>query len=47
MFRSGKLIRRTHYVFAVEEAQKSVKGVPENLVHAKYVELVRSNHLNP
>jgi len=41
------LIRRTHYVFAVEEAQKSVKGVPENLVHAKYVELVWLYHSNP
>jgi len=40
MFRPRKLIRRTHYVFAAEEAQKSVKGIPDNLVHAKYVELV-------
>lgn len=37
---SEKLIRRTHYVFVAEEAHKSVKGVPENLVHTKYVELV-------
>jgi hypothetical protein len=34
------LIKRTRYVFAAEEARKSVKGVPDNLVHAKYVELV-------
>jgi hypothetical protein len=34
-------VDRIHtYVFAAEEAQKSVKGVPDNLVHTKYVELV-------
>lgn len=46
MFRSGKLIRRTRYVFAVEEAQKSVKGVPDNLVQTKYIELVGPTVLN-
>ena len=47
MFRLGKLIRRTYYVFPAEEAQKSVKGVPDNLVHAKYVELVWSSPPSP
>lgn len=40
------MIRRIHYVVAAEEAQKSVKGVPDNLVHTKYVELVWSSPPN-
>jgi hypothetical protein len=34
--------------FSAEEAQKSVKGMEENAIHAKYIELVRyslPNHL--
>jgi hypothetical protein len=30
-----------HDAFAAEEAQRSVKGMEENAVHAKYIELVR------
>ena len=37
----ARKVDQTHELhFAAEEAQKSVKGVPDNLVHTKYVELV-------
>ena len=38
---SAQKVDQTHALrFTAEEAQKSVKGVPDNLVHTKYVELV-------
>jgi hypothetical protein len=32
-------------MYIADEAQTSVKGMEENAIHAKYIELVRSRHL--
>ena len=34
-------------LFTAEEAQKSVKGLEENAIHAKYIELVKKDSLQP